>query len=153
MSLSSNMERIRKLSLILDLYDRYPVGYEISDHNDNNLVFNTFRSAVEANPGAHPLFHSDGGYQYTSPFFVRMLKDNGMEQSMSRVHCCIDNGPMEGFWGILKREMYYKQRFNDRSSLITAIANYIDYYNNQRLQRKLHVMTPMKYHEQYTKAA
>ena len=54
---------------------------------------------------------------------------------------------------ILKREMYYKQRFNDRSSLITAIANYIDYYNNQRLQRKLHVMTPMKYHEQYTKAA
>ena len=74
-----------------------------------------------------------------------------MKQSMSRVAHCIDNGPMEGFWGILKREMYYKQRFNDRSSLITAIANYIDYYNNQRLQRKLHVMTPMKYHEQYTK--
>ncbi len=41
---------------------------------------------VDANPGAHPLFHSDGGYQYTSPIFVRMLKDNGMEQSMSRVH-------------------------------------------------------------------
>lgn len=76
-----------------------------------------------------------------------------MKQSMSRVAHCIDNGPMEGFWGILKREMYYKQRFNDRSSLITAIANYIYYYNNQRLQRKLHVMTPMKYHEQYTKAA
>ncbi len=57
----------------------------------------------------------------------------------------------KGFWGILKREMYYKQRFNDRSSLITAIANYIDYYNNQRLQRKLHVMTPMEYHNQYTK--
>ena len=68
-----------------------------------------------------------------------------MKQSMSRVAHCIDNAPMEGFWGILKREMYYKQRFNDRSSLITAIANYIDYYNNQRLQRKLHVMTPMKY--------
>ena len=48
-----------------------------------------------------------------------------MKQSMSRVAHCIDNGPMEGFWGILKREMYYKQRFNDRSSLITAIANYM----------------------------
>ncbi|MFR4505051.1 MAG: DDE-type integrase/transposase/recombinase [Catenibacterium sp.] len=81
-----NNENKLYLSLILDLYDRYPVGYAISDHNDNRLVFNTFRSAVDANPGAHPLFHSDGGYQYTSPVFVRMLKDNGMEQSMSRVH-------------------------------------------------------------------
>ena len=66
---------------------------------------------------------------------------------------------IELFFGVytelftVSREMYYKQRFNNRSSLITAIANYIDYYNNQRLQRKLHVMTPMKYHEQYTKAA
>ena len=91
--------------------------------------------------------------RYTSAQFYTRLKKHHMKQSMSRVAHCIDNGPMEGFWGILKREMYYKQRFNDRSSLITAIANYIDYYNNQRLQRKLHVMTPMKYHEQYTKAA
>ena len=105
-----NNENKLYLSLILDLYDRYPVGYAISDHNDNKLVFNTFRSAVEANPGAHPLFHSDGGFQYTSPVFVRMLKDNGMEQSMSRVHCCIDNGPMEGFWGILKCEIYHYGR-------------------------------------------
>lgn len=53
-----NNENKLYLSLILDLYDRYPVGYEINDRNDNRLVFNTFRSAVEANPGAHPLFHS-----------------------------------------------------------------------------------------------
>ena len=76
-----------------------------------------------------------------------------MKQSMSRVAHCIDNGPMEGFWGILKREMYYNQRFSDRSSLITAIANYIEYYNNERLQRKLHVMTPIEYHNQYLKVA
>ena len=147
-----NNENKLYLSLILDLYDRYPVGYAISDHNDNSLVFGTFRSAVDANPGAHPLFHSDGGFQYTSPVFVRMLKDNGMEQSMSRVHCCIDNGPMEGFWGILKREMYYRQHFHDRSTLIAAITNYINYYNNHRLQRKLNIMTPMEYHNQYINA-
>ena len=85
--------------------------------------------------------------------FPRDFEKNQMYLNSANSAHCIDNGPMEGFWGILKREMYYKQRFNDRSSLITAIANYIDYYNNQRLQRKLHVMTPMKYHEQYTKAA
>ena len=93
-----NNENKLYLSLILDFYDRYLVGYAISDYN-NELVSNTFRTVVETNPGAHPLFHSDGGFQYTSPVFVRMLKNNGMEQSMSRGHCCIDNGPMEGFWG------------------------------------------------------
>ena len=139
------------LSAILDLYDRRIVSFKISDHNDNPLVMDTFDEAVRQEPDAHPLVHSDRGFQYTSAQFYTRLKKHHMKQSMSRVAHCIDNGPMEGFWGILKREMYYKQRFNDRSSLITAIANYIDYYNNQRLQRKLHVMTPMKYHEQYTK--
>ena len=138
-----NNENKLYLSLILDLYDRYPVGYEISDHNDNNLVFNTFRSAVEANPGAHPLFHSDGGFQYTSPVFVRMLKDNGMEQSMSRVHCCIDNGPMEGFWGILKCEIYhYGKKYETREELEAAIKEWIRYYSHERYQRRFGVRTP-----------
>ena len=138
-----NSENKLYLSLILDLYDRYPVGYAISDHNDNRLVFNTFRSAVDANPGAHPLFHSDGGFQYTSPVFVRMLKDNGMEQSMSRVHCCIDNGPMEGFWGILKCEIYhYGKKYETREELEEAIREWIRYYSHERYQRRFGVRTP-----------
>ena len=113
------------LSAILDLYDRRIVSFKISDHNDNPLVMDTFDEAVRQEPDAHPLVHSDRGFQYTSAQFYTRLKKHHMKQSMSRVAHCIDNGPMEGFWGILKREMYYKQRFNDRSSLITAIANYI----------------------------
>jgi putative transposase len=98
---------------------------------------------VEANPGAHPLFHSDGGYQYTSPIFVRMLKDNGMEQSMSRVHCCIDNGPMEGFWGILKCEIYhYGKKYETREELEEAIREWIRYYSHERYQRRFGVRTP-----------
>ena len=71
-----------------------------------------------------------------------------MKQSMSRVAHCIDKGLMEGYWGILKREMYYN-RFTDKNDLIEAIFDYIDYYNNRRLQRKMAVMTPMKYHNRY----
>ena len=114
---------------------------------------NTFDEAVRLEPDAHPLFHSDRGFQYTSMQFYTRLKKHHMKQSMSRVAHCIDNGPMEGFWGILKREMYYRQHFNDRSTLVAAIANYINYYNNQRLQRNLNVMTPMEYHNQYIKEA
>jgi len=141
------------LSAILDLYDRRIVTYVISDHNDNSLVFNTFDEAIAANPGASPLCHSDRGFQYTNRNFHAKLEAVGMTQSMSRVGKCIDNGPMEGFWGILKRERYYGKRFTDRSSLVKMIEDYIEYYNTRRLQRKLGVLTPIEKHEQYLAAA
>lgn len=141
------------LSAILDLYDRRIVAFKISDHNDNPLVMDTFDEAVRLEPNAHPLFHSDRGHQYTSAQFYMRLKDHHMKHSMSRVGHCIDNGPMEGFWGILKREMYYGHRFTTRDNLVDAITDYIDYYNNRRLQRKLNVMTPMAYHNHYGLAA
>ena len=76
-----------------------------------------------------------------------------MKHSMSRVAHCIDNGPMEGFWGILKREKYYGRRFTSKADLVSAIEDYINYYNTQRIQRKLRLMTPAEYHEQYYLAA
>ena len=141
------------LSAIIDLYDRYPVAYVVSARNDNRLIFKTFDKAIAANPDAKPIFHSDRGFQYTSQAFYSRLKKHHMKQSMSRVAHCIDNGPMEGFWGILKREMYYGKRFTSKEELIQSIQDYIEYYNNRRLQRKLHIMTPMAFHELTLKAA
>ena len=141
------------LSAILDLYDRRIVSFVIGDSNNNALVFDTFDKAVEANPDAHPLFHSDRGFQYTNRTFHVKLENAGMVQSMSRVARCIDNGPMEGFWGILKRERYYGKRFIDKASLVKMIEDYIYYYNNKRLQRNLGVLTPMEKHEIYLQAA
>lgn len=137
------------LSAILDLYDRRIVAYVISDHNDNELVFKTFKQAVAVNPNAHPLFHSDRGYQYTSGKFKELLDAAGMEQSMSRVGKCIDNGPMEGFWGILKRERYYGRKFTSREALVEMITDYITYFNTERYQRKLGRKTPMEKHIMY----
>ena len=57
------------LSAILDLCDRRIVSYVLSEHNDNPLVYKTFDKAVKTNPDAHPLFHSDRGFQYTSRAF------------------------------------------------------------------------------------
>ena len=56
-----------------------------------------------------------------------------MTQSMSRVAHCIDNGPMEGFWGILKRERYYGRRFTGKHELVQMIQQYIRYYNTGRV--------------------
>ena len=135
------------LSVILDLCDKRPVSYVHRDHNDNLLVFATFDKAVENNPGAAPLFHSDRGFQYTSKEFRQKIVDAGMIQSMSRIAHCIDNGPMEGFWGIMKREMYYRKKFRTKDELIQAIEEYMNYYTTKRVQRKLGILTPMEYHE------
>lgn len=139
---------IRKiyLSAIFDLFDRRVVAFKIGDSNNNQLVFENFNEAVQANPDAHPLFHSDRGFQYTNKTFYNMLMQAGMRQSMSRVGRCIDNGPMEGFWGILKSEMYYLKKFTSKDELIKAIENYVDFYNTRRYQLKLKCMTPMEYH-------
>ena len=113
------------LSAILDLYDRRIVAYKIGSSNNNKLVFDTFDEAVENHPNAHPLFHSDRGFQCTSKIFRAKLESAKMIQSMSRVGRCIDNGPMEGFWGILKSEMYYLRKFTDEQELISAIEETI----------------------------
>ena len=134
------------LSAILDLYDRRIVAYKIGTSNNNQLVFETFDDALANNPNAHPLFHSDRGFQYTSKVFHQKLIKAGMRQSMSRVGRCIDNGPMEGYWGILKSEMYYLKKFTSQEELTNAIENYILFYNTKRYQLKLKCMTPMEYH-------
>lgn len=141
------------LSAILDLYDRRIVAYTIGDSNNTELVYNMFDFAVKNNPKAHPIFHSDRGYQYTNRTFHSKLVAAGMTQSMSRIARCIDNGPMEGFWGIIKRERYYGKKFNSRKELVDMIENYINYYNNSRLQRKLGVLTPFEKHEEFLKVA
>ena len=139
------------LSAILDIYDRRIVAYKIGASNNNQLVFDTFDEAIENNPTAHPLFHSDRGFQYTNKTFHSKLMKAGMRQSMSRVGRCIDNGPMEGYWGILKSEMYYLKKFTSQEELTQAIENYIDFYNTKRFQLKLKCMTPMEFH--YAQAA
>ena len=95
------------------------------------------------------MFHSDRGFQYTNRVFHHKLQQAGLTQSMSRVAHCIDNGPMEGFWGILKRERYYGKRFTGKrftgkQDLVQMIESYIRYYNTRRVQRNLGVLTPME---------
>ena len=132
------------MSAILDLYDRYPVSFVISTRNDNKLVFKTFDKAIAANPDAKPIFHSDRGFQYTSKMFQNKLREHNLEQSMSRVGHCIDNGPTEGFWGIIKSEMYQMYEITDEQSLRFAIKDYIRFYSNDRPQDRYHCKTPLQ---------
>ena len=134
------------LSAILDLYDRRIIAYKIGDSNNNALVFETFDEATALYPNAKPIFHSDRGFQYTNKVFHQKLVDAGMIQSMSRVGRCLDNAPMEGWWGIIKSEMYYLKKFTNREALVSAIEDYIHFYNTRRYQKRLNCMTPCEYY-------
>jgi len=136
------------LSAIIDLYDNSIVSYVLGHSNNNKLVFDTFDLAIERNPSASPLFHSDRGFQYTSKAFKLKLDKVSATQSMSRIGRCIDNGPIEGFWGIIKSEMYYLRKFDNFDELKLAIDNYIEFYNNKRLQKKLKGLSPIEYRAQ-----
>lgn len=133
------------LSAILDLGDNSIISHVLGKSNNNKLVFDTLDKAIEANPTATPLFHSDRGFQYTSKTFKYKLNAINATQSMSRVGRCIDNGPMEAFWGTLKSEMYYLRKFSTFEELEQAIDEYIKFYNTKRLQKKLKGMTPIEY--------
>lgn len=136
------------LSSILDLYDNSIISYVLGHSNNNQLAFETFDLAVSANPDAKPLFHSDRGFQYTNRQFKSKLDGISATQSMSRVSRCIDNGPMEGFWGTIKSEMYYLQKFHTYEELKQAIDEYMQFYNFRRLQKNLNGLTPTEYRNQ-----
>ena len=133
------------LSAVLDLYGRNIVAFSLSCRNNTPLVLDTFEQAFQKYPDAKPLLHSDRGVQYTSRSFRKEMKRAGVCQSMSRVGRCLDNAPMEGFWGILKTEMYYLYHFEDYETLRKTICAYIDFYNNDRYQKKLGCMTPAEF--------
>ncbi|WP_278679293.1 IS3 family transposase [Clostridium paraputrificum] len=133
------------LSAILDIGDNSIISYVLGKFNNNKLVFDTLDKAIEVNPTAPTLFYSDRGFQYTCKTFKTKLNAINAVQSMSRVGRCIDNGPMEAFWGTLKSEMYSLRKFSIFAELEQAINEYIKFYNIKRLQKKLKGMSPIEY--------
>lgn len=133
------------LSAILDLHDKTIVSYVLGHSNNNPLVFQTLKLALQAAQGSKPMLHSDRGFQYTSLQFKELLDEAKMKQSMSRVGRCIDNGPMESFWGTLKCEKYYLDTYHTFEELKKDIDDYIHFYNFERLQAKLNGLSPMEF--------
>ncbi|MBS3972149.1 MAG: IS3 family transposase, partial [Erysipelotrichia bacterium] len=84
----------------------------------------------------------------TNTVFKNKLESQGMNQSMSRVGKCIDNGPMEAFFGTLKSEIFYGKKFESMDELILKIKHYIHFYNEERFQKKLKSLSPLEYRRQ-----
>ena len=135
------------LAVVMDMFSRMPVGYNMQNHTRTPLVLDAFQKAIEkrGNPG-NLIFHSDQGTQYASDEFKQMLSKNGVIQSMSRKGNCYDNAPMESFFHTLKNELSYFGRFNTRKQAEYEVKNYIEYfYIRNRLHSSLNYLSPKEF--------
>ncbi|ONI45756.1 transposase [Candidatus Epulonipiscioides gigas] len=141
------------LSPILDAYGRYIVSYNVSKTADLKQIKDMLEKALKDKADYSGLvFHSDQGWQYQHNSYQKVLSSYGIIQSMSRKGNSIDNGLMEGFFGIMKSEMFYNKEniYKSIDELTIAIDKYMNYYNNERIKVKLKGLTPNQFRNKST---
>jgi putative transposase len=134
-----------------DLCTNEIVGYAMGERLTRNLVSQSlFRAVVAKRPAKGLLHHSDRGSQYCSHDYRGLLRQFGMETSMSGKGNCFDNAPMESFWGTLKQELVHHRHYRTRQEAIREITEYIEiFYNRLRLQSKLGFLSPATYAQRF----
>ncbi len=131
------------LSVVKDIASGEAVSWELSRSLDMQFVINTISNMEQLNCNG-AIIHSDQGFHYTNPAYIKSVKDLNLIQSMSAKGKCIDNSPIESFFGHMKDELDYKscQTFTE---LRLKIDEYMRYYNYERKQWTRNKMTPIEY--------
>lgn len=135
------------LAGVMDLCGRTIVGFAMAEHMRKSLVIDALKQAVGRTKAKEGLLvHSDRGVQYACHAYQDVLKENGFICSMSRRGNCWDNAPMESFWGKLKQEWLYGNRYRTRAEAKAAIFEYIEvFYNRQRKHSSNSYKAPMEF--------
>jgi len=143
------------LAVVLDLFSRNVVGWAMEKHMTRHLVMNALDMAIKRRkPAGGLIHHSDRGSQYASGDFQELLNKHGIRCSMSRKGDCWDNAPVESFFGTLKQELIFHQRYHTRSHAKQSIFEYIErFYNRKRLHSTLGYQSPVDYEANYFKLA
>ena len=133
------------LSPILDMFDGGIISYTISTSPNLQMVISMLKKAFKKYPQLNGLtMHSDQGWHYQHTRYQYLLKEHGITQSMSRKGNCLDNSVMENFFGLMKNELLYNNRWENINDFKAALKEYIRYYNNERIKLKLK-MSPVQY--------
>ncbi|CAM3845173.1 Integrase catalytic domain-containing protein [Polynucleobacter arcticus] len=137
------------LSPILDLYNQEIISYEIADRPQISSVMQMLQKAFkQLKPKDKPMLHSDQGWQYRMGIYQQALHQQGITQSMSRKGNCLDNAVMENWFGVMKTEFFYQQKFETIELFKAQLREYIDYYNHDRIKQKLKGLSPVNYRTQ-----
>lgn len=131
----------------LDMHNGEIISYRLSKNPNALAIKEALLEAIKVTKDCpyRRTIHSDQGWAYQMRSYCNVLKENKVFQSMSRKGTCLDNSPMENFFGIMKQEMYYGKTFRSFEDLKEAIDSYIYYYNHRRIKSKLGWMSPVEY--------
>jgi transposase InsO family protein len=142
-------ERKLYLSPVLDLYNGEIVAYEMAARPAFAMVASMIKKAFRRlGADDRPVLHSDQGWHYQMGPYQALLAQRALTQSMSRKGNCHDNATMESFFGTLKSEFFYLNRFESIAELQAGIRRYIHYYNHHRIKLKLKGLSPVMYRTQ-----
>ena len=150
------------LAIMLDIYSRQVVGWQMSHRIDRHLVCNALQAALVTRGVAKQslnempiglMVHSDQGVQYASGDYRNMIRDYGLTQSMSRRGNCWDNAVAESFFATLKKQAIYGERFLTRQAAQQHIFEYIEcYYNRVRRHSTNGWVSPVDFETAYYKS-
>lgn len=133
------------LSVIKDIATKEVLSWQLSNNLTMKFVLDSLEDLESVDTvGAETIVHSDQGFHYTNPEYIKKVKSLKLIQSMSRKGNCIDNAPIESFFGHLKDELDYKSA-KTFTELKEMIKNYMNYYNNKRYQWEIKKMAPAEY--------
>ena len=122
---------------VVDLCGKMVIAYRIGSDMTASLVTDTIRDAKQKEKVTDGLaLHSDQGSQYTSQAYHDLLTEYHIKPSMSSPGCPYDNAAMENFFGTLKTECLYHMNFSNRSEVEQAVAEYVQFYNYERINLK-----------------
>ena len=133
------------------MFDSSIISYNISTSPQFNQVTDMLKDAFAKYENLNGLiFHSDQGWQYQMEYYQKQLREKGIRQSFSRKGNCLDNSLMENFFGIMKNEMFYGQEYKYKTlaELKKSMIEYINYYNNKRINLKRKGLTPIEFRNQ-----
>jgi transposase InsO family protein len=135
------------LAAVIDIYSRKIIGWQLDKHMSSDLVEKALQNALmDRRVGKGIIFHSDQGIQYASESFRKLLKDNGLVQSMSRRGNCYDNAITETFFHTLKTELTSRTKYRTREEARQSIFEYIEiFYNRKRLHSAIGYRSPVEY--------
>lgn len=135
------------LAIVIDLYSRKIVGWSMNNNMKAELVNNALLMAIfKRKPAKGLIWHTDRGSQYVAESHLKIIKQHGIIQSMSRKGNCWDNAVAESFFATLKNELIYKQKFNTREEAKQAIFEYIEvFYNRIRVHSANDYLSPADY--------
>ena len=142
------------LSPIMDLFNGEIISFQMQRKPIFGLVKDMLKDAMSTlKSNEKPIVHSDQGWQYQMAYYQNQLAEKGLTPSMSRKGNCLDNASMENFFGILKSECFYGEKFKTVDELEQTVKEYIHYYNHERIKVKLKGLSPVEYRKQSLKPA